>query len=136
MVVITFRNRMAPGADLEEYGQRVAKLFDIVSAIPGFRSVREYAGEDRERVITRAAVDDHDVDIGPARVPEAAHALDRPVRALVVDHDREDPRARPACAGIAHVLIPMAAASWRPGHVSRAPMGTPAPRPCDLGTAS
>ena len=50
MVVVTFRNRMAPDADLEEYQQRVAKLYEIVAAMPGFRGVRTYEAEDGENV--------------------------------------------------------------------------------------
>jgi heme-degrading monooxygenase HmoA len=50
MVVVTFRNRMAPGVDLQEYGQRVAKLFEIVSAMPGFLGIRSYESEDGERL--------------------------------------------------------------------------------------
>ena len=50
MVVITFRNRMAPGVDEQEYGQRVAKLFEIVAATPGFRGIRSYEAEDGERL--------------------------------------------------------------------------------------
>ena len=50
MVVITFRNRMAPGVDEQEYGQRVAKLFEIVAAMPGFRGIRSYEAEDGERL--------------------------------------------------------------------------------------
>jgi heme-degrading monooxygenase HmoA len=50
MVVITFRNRFARGIDLQEYGQRPGKLFEIVSAMPGFRSIRDYAAEDGERM--------------------------------------------------------------------------------------
>ena len=49
MVVVTFRNRMAPGVDVQEYGERVAKLFEIVSAMPGFRSIRSYTADDGER---------------------------------------------------------------------------------------
>jgi heme-degrading monooxygenase HmoA len=50
MVVVTFRNRFAPGIDEQEYGQRAGKLFEIVSAMPGFRSIRDYAAEDGERM--------------------------------------------------------------------------------------
>jgi heme-degrading monooxygenase HmoA len=50
MVVVTFRNRMAPGADAQEYGQRVAKLFEIVSAMPGFQGIRSYESADGERL--------------------------------------------------------------------------------------
>jgi heme-degrading monooxygenase HmoA len=50
MIVITFRNRFAPGIDEQEYGQRAGKLFEIVSAMPGFRSIRDYAAEDGERM--------------------------------------------------------------------------------------
>ena len=49
MVVVTFRNRFAPGIDEQEYGQRAGKLFEIVSAMPGFRGIRSYAAEDGER---------------------------------------------------------------------------------------
>jgi hypothetical protein len=38
MVVVTFRNRFNPGIDEQEYGQRVAKLYEIVAAMPGFRA--------------------------------------------------------------------------------------------------
>jgi len=50
MVVVTFRNRMAPGVDAQEYGQRVGKLFEIVTAMPGFRGIRSYEAEDGERM--------------------------------------------------------------------------------------
>ena len=50
MVVVTFRNRFAPGIDLDEYGQRVGKLFEIVAAMPGFLGIRSYASEDGERI--------------------------------------------------------------------------------------
>jgi heme-degrading monooxygenase HmoA len=50
MVVVTFRNRFNPGIDQQEYGQRVAKLFEIVSAMPGFRGIRSYAAEDGEQL--------------------------------------------------------------------------------------
>jgi heme-degrading monooxygenase HmoA len=50
MVVVTFRNRFNPGIDQEEYGQRVGKLFEIVSAMPGFRGIRSYAAEDGEQL--------------------------------------------------------------------------------------
>jgi heme-degrading monooxygenase HmoA len=49
VVVVTFRNRLAPGIDPQEYGQRVAKLFEIVAAMPGFRSIRSYTADDGER---------------------------------------------------------------------------------------
>ena len=50
MVVVTFRNRFNPGVDMQEYGQRVGKLFEIVSAMPGFRGIRSYEGEDGEKL--------------------------------------------------------------------------------------
>jgi heme-degrading monooxygenase HmoA len=50
LVVITFRNRMAPDADPKEYEQRVGKLFAIVAAMPGFRGIRNYEGEDGEKL--------------------------------------------------------------------------------------
>ena len=50
MVVVTFRNRFAPGIDKEEYGQRAGKLFAIVAAMPGFRGIRSYAAEDGEEL--------------------------------------------------------------------------------------
>jgi heme-degrading monooxygenase HmoA len=50
MVVVTFRNRFNPGVDQQEYGQRVGKLFEIVSAMPGFRGIRSYAAEDGEQL--------------------------------------------------------------------------------------
>ena len=50
MVVVTFRNRMAPGVDEQEYGQRVGKLFEIVAAMPGFRGIRSYEAEDGEKL--------------------------------------------------------------------------------------
>ena len=50
MVVVTFRNRFAPGIDEQEYGQRAGKLFEIVSAMPGFRGIRSYAAEDGKRL--------------------------------------------------------------------------------------
>jgi heme-degrading monooxygenase HmoA len=49
MVVVTFRNRCAPASTEQEYGQRAGKLFEIVSAMPGFRGIRSYAAEDGER---------------------------------------------------------------------------------------
>ena len=50
MVVVTFRNRFAPGIDQEEYGQRAGKLFEIVAAMPGFRGIRSYQSEDGEQL--------------------------------------------------------------------------------------
>jgi len=50
MLVVTFRNRIAPGVDEQEYGQRVGKLFEIVAALPGFRGIRSYESEDGERL--------------------------------------------------------------------------------------
>ena len=50
MVVVTFRNRFAPGIDEQEYGQRAGKLFEIVAAMPGFRGIRSYAAEDGEQL--------------------------------------------------------------------------------------
>jgi len=50
MLVVTFRNRMAPDADVQEYNQRVAKLFEIVAAMPGFHGIRSYESTDGERL--------------------------------------------------------------------------------------
>ncbi|MGH7336868.1 MAG: antibiotic biosynthesis monooxygenase family protein, partial [Myxococcota bacterium] len=50
MVVVTFRNRFAPGIDQQQYGQRAWKLFEIVAAMPGFRGIRSYAAEDGEQL--------------------------------------------------------------------------------------
>jgi heme-degrading monooxygenase HmoA len=50
MVVVTFRHRKAPGVDEREYAQRLGKLLEIVSAMPGFRAIRSYASEDGEKV--------------------------------------------------------------------------------------
>lgn len=50
MVVVTFRNRFAPGIDQQEYGQRAGKLFEIVAAMPGFLGIRSYAAEDGEQL--------------------------------------------------------------------------------------
>src|SRR5262249_28405717 len=50
MVLVTFRNRFNPGIDEQEYGQRAARLFEIVSAMPGFEGIRSYAAEDGEHV--------------------------------------------------------------------------------------
>jgi len=50
MEVVTFRNRFAPGVDEQEYGQRAGKLFEIVSAMPGFRGIRSYASADGEHL--------------------------------------------------------------------------------------
>ena len=41
---------VAPGIDAQEYGQRAGKLFEIVAAMPGFRSIRDYESEDGERL--------------------------------------------------------------------------------------
>jgi len=50
MIVVTFRNRLAPGIDLDEYEQRSAKLYEIVAAMPGFRSIRSFTSDDGERL--------------------------------------------------------------------------------------
>ena len=50
MVVIVFRSRVRPGADLaavERVGQR---MIELGSAMPGFVSYREYAAADGESV--------------------------------------------------------------------------------------
>jgi len=59
MVVVVFRNRMAPGIDEQEYGQRVGKLFEIVAAMPGFGGIRSYEAEDGEK-LSLIEFDSHD----------------------------------------------------------------------------
>ena len=51
MIVVTFRNRLAPDLDEAEYDQRAAKLFEIVQGLPGFVSFRSYTAEDGERMV-------------------------------------------------------------------------------------
>ncbi len=50
MIVVTFRNRMAPRVDPAEYEARAARLFEIASGLPGFVSMRDYAAPDGERL--------------------------------------------------------------------------------------
>ena len=50
MIVVTFRNRLAPGIDEQAYMQRSAKLYQIVSGLPGFLSFHAYTAEDGERL--------------------------------------------------------------------------------------
>jgi heme-degrading monooxygenase HmoA len=50
VVVVVFRARIRDGADMEQLGALYARMFELVSAMPGFRGVKDYSSEDREFV--------------------------------------------------------------------------------------
>lgn len=50
MVVIVFRTRLKPGAQLEKMAQVGARMYEIASAMPGYLSYKDFAAEDGENV--------------------------------------------------------------------------------------
>jgi heme-degrading monooxygenase HmoA len=50
MIVVTFRNRLAPGHDADDYEIRARRMRELVETIPGFVSFRAYAADDGERL--------------------------------------------------------------------------------------
>ena len=50
MAVVVFRNRMAPDHDSVAYAARVAEIYGYAAKMPGFRSIKDFAAEDGERV--------------------------------------------------------------------------------------
>jgi heme-degrading monooxygenase HmoA len=50
MVTVIFRSRLKPTADLTALGTLYARLLEIVSRMPGFISVKDFAAEDGESV--------------------------------------------------------------------------------------
>jgi len=50
MVVIVFRARVKPGADLEALGQLGQRMYEIASAMPGYVSYKDFAADDGENV--------------------------------------------------------------------------------------
>lgn len=50
MVVVIFRSRFRPDADLESYGALSAQMDEHAARQPGFISIRTYADSDGERV--------------------------------------------------------------------------------------
>ena len=50
MVVVIFGTEKRPDIDLEEYGERNERMYDIVSTMPGFLGIKGYVSEDGERI--------------------------------------------------------------------------------------
>lgn len=50
MVVIVFRNRLAPGAAEAGYGPTAARMLELARAMPGFISFKLFTAADEERV--------------------------------------------------------------------------------------
>ena len=50
MVVIVFRSRLRAGVDFEELARLGSRMYELASAMPGFRSYKDFAAEDGENV--------------------------------------------------------------------------------------
>lgn len=50
MVVVLFGTNKRDDIDLEEYGERNERMYDIVSKMPGFLGIKGYVSEDGERI--------------------------------------------------------------------------------------
>ena len=50
MILVVFRSRNRPGADLEEYSRRSARLHELVQQHPGFISIESFETPDGEEV--------------------------------------------------------------------------------------
>jgi heme-degrading monooxygenase HmoA len=50
MVVVLFGTRKRQGIDLEEYGARNERMYELVQQIPGFLGIKGYVSEDGDRI--------------------------------------------------------------------------------------
>jgi len=50
MIVIVFRSRLREGIDLEELARHGERMFALATAMPGFRSYKDFAAADGENV--------------------------------------------------------------------------------------
>jgi heme-degrading monooxygenase HmoA len=50
MIMVIFRSRNRPGADLDEYARRGARMRELVQQHPGFISIENFEGPDGEEL--------------------------------------------------------------------------------------
>ena len=50
MIVVVFRTRVKPGADLEAMGRLGERMYELASGLPGFISYKDFTAEDGEGV--------------------------------------------------------------------------------------
>jgi heme-degrading monooxygenase HmoA len=50
MVLVVFRSRLREGANIEELTALTERMYKLVSALPGFRGMKDYQAEDGETV--------------------------------------------------------------------------------------
>lgn len=50
MVVIVFRARLKPGADLDALGKLGERMYELASGMPGFLSYKDFTAQDGESV--------------------------------------------------------------------------------------
>lgn len=50
MIVVVFRSRNRPGADLDEYARRSKRMRELVEQHPGFISIENFDGPDGEEL--------------------------------------------------------------------------------------
>jgi heme-degrading monooxygenase HmoA len=50
MIVVVFRSRNRPGADLDEYARRSKRMRELVEQHPGFISIENFEGPDGEEL--------------------------------------------------------------------------------------
>jgi heme-degrading monooxygenase HmoA len=50
MVVVLFGTKKRQGIDLEEYGARNERMYELVQQIPGFLGIKGYVSEDGDRI--------------------------------------------------------------------------------------
>ena len=50
MVIVVFRSRLKPGADLEGIGRIGERMYEIASSMPGYVSYKDFTASDGESV--------------------------------------------------------------------------------------
>jgi heme-degrading monooxygenase HmoA len=61
VILVVFRSRNRPGADLEEYSRRSKRLHELVQQHPGFISIESFETPDGEEVSLEMFEDDASV---------------------------------------------------------------------------
>jgi heme-degrading monooxygenase HmoA len=61
MIMVIFRSRNRPGADLDEYARRGARMRELAQQHPGFISIENFEGPDGEELSLELFEDDESV---------------------------------------------------------------------------
>jgi heme-degrading monooxygenase HmoA len=86
MVVVIFRSRIRPDADLTGIDVLAARMYEIASAMPGFVSYKEFRAEDQETVAL-VEFDSHEHLLAWRNHPEHVEAQKRGRDTLFESYD-------------------------------------------------